>query len=340
PCVATTGSTGPQTVAAGSAGTVTLNPDGTFTLAVAAGFSNGTTGSFSYCGNGNSAVSATVTFYAARVGGPPVANADTYTSHSAQHEWGVEQDLPFSPEPNCPQDGPGGTKPATCPAGGPPTLGTNFPTRHLPVVASGCTGPQSCERGQSIYDPATATHVPAVCDASGICVPAAAGAYRPTSTPDQAVLNATNPDGTPARYYLSILPGDAANSFNTGNTSDPAVAANCAGSSTPTGQAAPSCGHTTAGAPIAAPTCTAAGTCTFAPVTVNAQANPMKTATLTVFVFEDDFPINGEHDGNGAVEPGLGGFQVVLWDDAGSTGDPTGQMTYDMFNLPLTNSLN
>src|SRR5207244_1227561 len=49
PCVATTGSTGPQTVAAGSAGTVTLNPDGTFTLAVAAGFSNGATGSFSYC---------------------------------------------------------------------------------------------------------------------------------------------------------------------------------------------------------------------------------------------------------------------------------------------------
>ncbi len=443
PCVATTGSTGPQTVAAGSAGTVTLNPDGTFTLAVAAGFSNGATGSFSYCGNGNSTVAATVTFYAARIGGPPVANADTYTGHSASllqvgapgvllndtdpngypltalsaagasggctialqangaftaslpalttpaartctftynavnsqgtssasaatvtlnfpaasglsvtvrdantkaaitdYKWVIEQDLTFYLDPNCQQNGPGGTKPATCPTGVPPTLGTNFHTSYMPVMASGCTGPQSCERGQSIYDPATATHVPAVCDASGICVQAAAGAYRPTSTPDQAVLNATNPDGTPARYYLSILPGDAANSFNTGNTSDPAVAANCAGSSTPTGQAAPSCGHTTAGAPIAAPTCTATGTCTFAPVTVNAQANPMKTATLTIFVFEDDFPINGEHDGNGAVEPGLGGFQVVLWDDAGSTGDPTGQMTYDMFNLPLTNSLN
>ncbi|TLZ47921.1 MAG: hypothetical protein E6K32_00145, partial [Gammaproteobacteria bacterium] len=83
PCVATTGSTGPQTVSAGSAGTVTLNPDGTFTLAVAAGFSNGATGSFTYCGNGNSAVSATATFYAARLGGPPVANADAYTAHIA-----------------------------------------------------------------------------------------------------------------------------------------------------------------------------------------------------------------------------------------------------------------
>ena len=442
PCVATTGSTGPQTVSAGSAGTVTLNPDGTFTLAVAAGFSNGATGSFTYCGNGNSAVSATATFYAARLGGPPVANADAYTAHIANllqvgapgvllndtdpngypltavaagtatgctvslqpngaftatlpalatpaartctfsynavnsqgtasssaatatltfpaasglavtvidagtkaaitdYKWLIEQDLTFYLDPNCQQNGPGGTKPATCPTGVPPTLGTNLHTSYMPVVAAGCTGPQSCERGQSIYNPATGGHVPAVCDASGICVPAAAGASRPTSTPNQAVLNATNPDGTPARYFLSILPGDAANAFNTGNSSDPTVAANCAPTQTPTGQTVSSCGHTMAGAPIAAPTCTAAGVCTFAPVTVNVQPNPMQTATLTVYVFEDDFPLNGEHDGNGAIEPGLGGFQVILWDDAGASGDPTGQMTYDMFNMPLTNSLN
>src|SRR5437660_1899664 len=443
PCVATTGSTGPQTVSAGSAGTVTLNPDGTFTLAVAAGFSNGATGSFAYCGNGNSAVSASVAFHAARLGGAPTANADTYTSHSASllqvgapgvllndtdpngypltavsagaaaggctvsmqvngaftatlpalatpaarsctfsynavnsqgtssaaaatvtlnfpaasglsvtvqdantktaitdYKWVIEQDLTFYLDPNCQQNGPGGTKPATCPSGVVPTLGTNFHTSSMPVMAAGCTGPQSCERGQSIYNPTTATHVPAVCDASGICVAAAAGASRPASTPDQAVLNATNPDGTPARYYLSILPGDAANPFNTGNSSDPTVAANCADTHTPTGQTVSSCGHTMAGAPIAAPTCSAAGVCTFDPVTVNVQPNPMQTATLTVYVFEDDFPLNGEHDGNGAIEPGLGGFQVILWDDAGASGDPTGQMTYDMFNMPLSNSLN
>jgi len=83
PCVATTGSTGPQTVSAGAAGTLTLNPDGSFTLAVTAGFTNGATGSFTYCGNGNSALSATVTFYAAKVGGAPTANGDTYTSNVA-----------------------------------------------------------------------------------------------------------------------------------------------------------------------------------------------------------------------------------------------------------------
>jgi len=35
----------------------------------------------------------------------------------------------------------------------------------------------------------------------------------------------------------------------------------------------------------------------------------MTPATLAVFVFEDDWPLNGEHDGNGQIEPGLGSFQ-------------------------------
>ena len=38
-------------------------------------------------------------------------------------------------------------------------------------------------------------------------------------------------------------------------------------------------------------------------------------------------------------EPGLGGFNIILWDDMGGSGDVTGQMTYDMFNQPLSNSL-
>ena len=64
-----------------------------------------------------------------------------------------------------------------------------------------------------------------------------------------------------------------------------------------------------------------------------------------MFVFEDDWPLNGEHDAGGGVdvlapqEAGLGGFQITLFDDAGGTGDATGQPTYDMFNMPLTNSL-
>src|SRR5437667_3563902 len=38
-------------------------------------------------------------------------------------------------------------------------------------------------------------------------------------------------------------------------------------------------------------------------------------------------------------EAGLGQFNIILYDDAGGTGDATGQMTYDMFNQPLVNSL-
>ena len=64
-----------------------------------------------------------------------------------------------------------------------------------------------------------------------------------------------------------------------------------------------------------------------------------------MFVFEDDNPLNGENDAGGGVdilapnEPGLGGFEVKLFDQAGGLGDATGQITYDMFNMPVSNSL-
>ncbi len=75
------------------------------------------------------------------------------------------------------------------------------------------------------------------------------------------------------------------------------------------------------------------------------QPTPLPTSKLSVFVFEDDRPLNGEQDGGGGIdvlspnEPGLGGFNITLFDDAGGSGDATGQMTYDMFNMPLANSL-
>jgi hypothetical protein len=79
---------------------------------------------------------------------------------------------------------------------------------------------------------------------------------------------------------------------------------------------------------------------------VYVQPNPFPPSKLSVFVFEDDQPLNGEHDSIGndagvnfAAEPGLGHFNITLFDDAGGTGDATGQMTYDMFNQPLANSL-
>ncbi|MBA0087050.1 MAG: hypothetical protein HRJ53_18865, partial [Acidobacteria bacterium Pan2503] len=64
-----------------------------------------------------------------------------------------------------------------------------------------------------------------------------------------------------------------------------------------------------------------------------------------MFVFEDDFPVNGEQDGGGGngtvapIEPGLGGFNIILWDTYGGLGDVTGQNSYDEFNQPLSNSL-
>ena len=129
------------------------------------------------------------------------------------------------------------------------------------------------------------------------------------------------------RYYISVLPGDAANSFE-----------HCATLS----------GHGMGGAPI--PPSIQSPTCIrhrATAVTVLTQPNPFPTAKLSVFVFEDDFPLNGENDAGGQVadnqlgtqEPGLGSFNITLFDDAGGPGDATGQMTYDMFNMPLSNSL-
>src|SRR5882762_5516660 len=332
---------------ANTCGPVTLNSDGSFTATAAA---PGTNCSFTYHAvnsenKSSGIVAVSLTF---PKGNGPVVTVQDARSKAAisDYKWIIEQDLTFNVDPACQQNGTGGSKPATCPAL-PPILGNNFHTSYMPVIAVGCTGPQSCERDQTVYNPLTGTHDRAVCD-NGICTP---GASLPISTPDQAVLIATNPDGTPGRYFISVLPGDAANAFNTANSSDPAVAANCVAAQTPVGgpggagETVPSCGHTIGGAPIPAPTVSGTTT-TFAPVTVNVEPNPLPTSTVTVYVFEDDFPLNGEPDTGGGVdtmatnEVPLGDFQVVLWDDAGSSGDATGQMHHDMFNMPLTNSLN
>ncbi len=130
------------------------------------------------------------------------------------------------------------------------------------------------------------------------------------------------------RYYISVLPGDGADAL------DPNAQSHA---------------HGMGGAPIPAACTLAVGqtTCTgsFSPITVLSEATPMPTAKVTAFVFEDDFPLNGEQDAGGGIdvlalnEPGLGGFEITLFDDAGGSGDATGQMTYDMFNMPLSNSL-
>jgi hypothetical protein len=222
------------------------------------------------------------------------------------YRWIIEEDRTFHVDPN-----------AQVNTGTPiPNLGLNFHTSYMPVVAQGCVGSLACEAGQTLLGQ------PAACDvADGFC--------RTTASQKTAVQPGSVYLDPNKHYYISVLPGDAANPFITGNVSD-----SCIGGSTSAN--AGSCGHTMGGAPIA-PGQQA--------VTVLVAAAPLPTTKVSVVVYEDDNPLNGEQDAGGGVdvlapdEPGLGGFEIRLMDDAGGTGDPTGQITYDMFNMPISNSL-
>ncbi len=239
-----------------------------------------------------------------------VLDGNDKTTQITDYRWIIEEDRSFY------------VNPATTANTGTtivPTLGVNFHTSNMPFVAQGCTGAQSCEGGQTVLNPATGAHVGAVCDVSnGVCRPDTAGTGMTPVLPGEVALDPAK------RYYISVLPGDAANPFyNAGPV-----------------------GHGMGGAPISCNPVPPVSTCTFpTAVTVLTQPSPYPPSKLSVFVFEDDFPLNGEQDGGGGIdvlspqEPGLGGFQIHLWDAMGGNGDFTGQMTYDMFNQPLSNSL-
>jgi hypothetical protein len=258
------------------------------------------------------------------------------------YRWIIEEDRTFNINPAQANAGactsPG--VPAGC--GSTPSLGANFHTSHMPVVAAGCVGTWACESGQTVLGQ------PAVCDVGdGICRTTAA--QQTPVDPSQVHLDPNK------RYYISILPGDAGNSFT--SASGAPVSFACTTSSTGTctrqfsiqqdcGTYSPTaakwaagsgtCGHSMGGAPVAA---------AASSVNVVLQETPFQPSKISVFVFEDDYPLNGENDAGGGVdvlaplEPGLGGFEVRLWDDAGGPGDATGQLTHDMFNMPLSNSL-
>src|SRR5579883_256150 len=181
------------------------------------------------------------------------------------------------------------------------TYGTNFHTSYMPLVAQGCVGNVSCGQGQSVLGASTP--------------------LQPAVDPSDVHLDPTK------RYYISVLPGDGADAL-----------------SGTFGHA-----HSMGGAPLAWD-----GTKWISPfitpldpnaVSVIVEPTPLPPSKLTVFVFEDDFPLNGEQDAGGGLdvlaqnEPGLGGFNITIFDDAGGTGDATGQVDYDMFNQPLSNSL-
>src|SRR6516225_9463458 len=339
--------------------TASVTAGGTYTFAYRAQNSQGTASGATACTTTGTAVAGcarvTLNFAAASNLAVTVYDGNNKSTQITDYRWMIEEDRTFYVDPTKTTTGSTsatGTavdcsrptaNPAQCQV--PLTFGVNFHTSHMPVVATGCTGPISCEGGQTIIDttPGSATygqHINAVCNiGNGICQPdtttnpnltSGVGAGGQVRSPATVHLDPTK------RYYLTIFPGDAGNPAVSGNTSAPV---NCnLGSydpSDPTGLNT-ACGHGMGGAPIAAGQTA---------VTVYTQPSPYPTAKLSVFVFEDDFPLNGEQDGGGGIdvlspnEPGLGNFNITIFDDAGGTGDATGQVTYDMFNQPLSNAL-
>jgi hypothetical protein len=280
---------------------VAMQPNGGFIATVPQGMPGPYTFTFqaqNSQGTLSAAVMATITFPTAN--GPKVTVQDPASGTTiSDYRWVIEEDRTFYVDPKCTTNPP----PAGCPtsaSGIVPTFGVNFHTSSMPFVAQGCTGPLSCESGQTLLGQ------PAVCDVgNGMCRTTAP--QQTAVDPGQVVLDPKK------RYYISVLPGDAANPFE-----------------------GKPVGHGMGGAPIAPGQSS---------VTVLSEASPYPPGKLSVLVFEDDNPLNGEQDAGGGVdvispnEPGLSGFNILLFDDMGGPGDPTGQMTYDMFNMPLSNNL-
>ncbi len=111
------------------------------------------------------------------------------------YRWIIEEDKTFYVDPNCTTNS-SITTPGCPSVVGPagqstiPTFGVNFHTSNMDFVAQGCTGPLSCEGGQTMYDAATGTHVAAVCDLGN----GAPGPIRPEMD---------SPPWIPARWFLT-----------------------------------------------------------------------------------------------------------------------------------------
>jgi hypothetical protein len=346
-------------------GTLLVDPKGGFTLSLPSN-TGATSVTFQYTvqnsqGRASAAGTVTVNFPAPSNLTVHVLDAQAYANCNGNstciaglqafpdYKWIIEEDKTFWVDPNCTTNSSVTT--AGCPSiVGPsgqstiPTFGVNFHTSNMDYVAQGCTGPLSCEGGQTMLDTNTSSptfgqHIPAVCDlGSGACRPDPTGNGFTPVNPREVHLDPSK------RYYISVLPGDAANPFPS-NLSAPV----CNGVEATAGNTA--CGHTMGGAPvppacnILVSGCNSASSTPFAPVNVLVLPTPLPTGKLSVIVFEDDFPLNGEQDGGGGngtvapIEPGLGGFNIILWDTYGGLGDVTGQNSYDEFNQPLSNSL-
>ena len=349
-------------------GTLLVDAQGGFTVSLSPAPTTATVATFSYTvknSQGRSSAPGTVTinFPAPSNLTVNVVDAQAYNSCNGDstcisgltkitdYRWIIEEDKTFWVDPNCTTNA-SITAPGCPHVVGPsgqstiPTQGVQFHTSTMDYVATGCTGAKSCESGQTVLDtnPSSATfgqHVPAACDLGN-------GACRTTVDRTTGGTTASLPSSVhldpSKRYYISVLPGDAGDPF-------PAYAGQPTCTSTGANPGDLGCGHTMGGAQVPPACnvlvagCTSTSTTAFAPVTVLVVPTPLPTGKLSLIVFEDDFPLNGEQDAGGGIdvlsanEPGLGGFEIILWDNYGSLGDVTGQDTHDMFNQPLSNSL-
>jgi hypothetical protein len=337
------------------------------------------------------------------------------------YRWVIEEDNTLWTDPKC-QVATNATAPRptdsygrACPPMPVESIGYNFHTANLKVVATGCVGNVSCATGQTVWN--GSNHVPTVCDiGDGVC--------RTTDASGNA-LTAANATRTPLlpgsvyldpnkHYFISVLPGDAINPTIATPSTPPVASCTAAGqtiSGTWYGAAAPGsatgggpvvtqftcnaqagggftvaatktrafspdidcpnytdytpaqggpgtggkCGHNLSGRQIPPqfdqggnplPATDAAGNPLLNTITIGLAETPLPTARIAVEIYEDDYPLNGENDAGGGVdilapnEHGLGSFQIELLDQGGQFGDNNGQPTYDMFNMPLANSLN
>lgn len=281
----------------------------------------------------------------------PASLAVTDPGQIADYRWIIEEDRTFYVDPKCQLNSTDPTlRPITCPGLPVQSLGYNFHTANMPVIAAGCVGTVACERGQSFGGGTTAV----ACDVgNGVC---RAALQKEPLLPSEVYLDPTK------RYYISILPSDGSNPdggpVQVDPTCDPtAPGTTCAlrqfrtsggtgnlGDCTGFVPGSDNCGHGMGGQQISG-SLVSLGQNT---VRVPLERTPFPSAKIAAFIFADDNPLNGEADAGGAPvgvtglaanEPGLGGFNIVLLDQAGGLGDSTGQATYDMFGQPLSNSL-
>ena len=188
----------PLTLSLTGGGSVSVGPDGGFTATVPAPG----TYTFSYKAKNSqgtdSTGTATVTLTFPTPSGLQVTLVDGKTKAPVDpqdYRWIIEEDRTWYQDPNCTTN----PAPAGCPGNGGgivPAYGTNFHTSHMPVIAQGCTGNNSCESGQSVLG------VAAACDVgNGICRTDVA--QKSAVLPGEVVLDPAK------RYYISVLPGDA-----------------------------------------------------------------------------------------------------------------------------------